>query len=377
MSLPHLTETSPRFTGHYFAVGFSPWKRKLIRIFLPHAQLTFRRTLRGIPAGASLIAWGRTLDDSIHDAIESGQLPPLTPVLRIEDGFLRSVGLGASLTKPISWVIDPLGIYYDPHTPSALEHLLQSHPFPEPLLERAQKLIDRILSLNLTKYNVGTSTWTPPATQRPLFLVPGQVECDASIRYGTQTGPQSVRTNLALLEAVRRSHPEAFLLYKPHPDVLAGLRARGPEETKALSACDAVVTDVSMGDLLPLVDQVHVMTSLTGFEALLRGKTVVCYGTPFYAGWGLTEDRAQIQRRSRKLSLRQLVAASLLLYPTYIHPDTKQPITAETALETLANIRQKNATTSRSRLSLLLHKITCTIISLHNKRHDFKRASQV
>ena len=377
MSLPHLTETPPRFTGHYFAVGFSPWKRPLVRTFLPHAQLTFARTLHLVPPDASLIVWGRTLDDSIQRAIQSGQRAAHTPVLRLEDGFLRSVGLGASLTKPVSWVIDPLGIYYDPTTPSALEHLLQTHPFPEPLLERAQKLIDRILALNLTKYNVGTSTWTPPSTQRPLFLVPGQVEYDASIQYGTPRGPLGIRTNLALLQAVRKAHPEAFLLYKPHPDVLAGLRARGPEETKALSACDAVVTDVSMGDLLPLVEQVHVMTSLTGFEALLRGKTVVCYGTPFYAGWGLTEDRVPIPRRDRTLSLRQLVAASLLLYPTYVHPETRQQIPAETALEALATLRKKTAATSRNVLSLCLHKISCTILSLHNKRHDLKRARQV
>ena len=32
------------------------------------------------------------------------------------------------------------------------------------------------------------------------------------------------------------------------------------------------------------------MTSLAGFEALLRGKPVTTHGQPFYAGWGLTED---------------------------------------------------------------------------------------
>ena len=43
-----------------------------------------------------------------------------------------------------------------------------------------------------------------------------------------------------------------------------------------------------MDVLLGIVDEVHTLTSLTGFEALLRGIEVHAYGGPFYAGWGLT-----------------------------------------------------------------------------------------
>jgi capsular polysaccharide export protein len=267
-------------------------------------------------------------------------------------------------------VIDPVGIYYDATAPSALEQILQTHPFPEPLLARAEHLIQRILALNLTKYNVGTNQWTPPATGRPLILVPGQVEFDASIRYGAQ----SVRTNLALLQAVRAAHPEAFLLYKPHPDVVAGLRARGPDETKALSCCDAVVTDVSMAELLNAVEQVHIMTSLTGFEALLRGKKVVCYGAPFYSGWGLTEDHAKIPRRGRTLSLQQLVAAALLLYPNYVHPKTNEKIEAEEALETLSSALRSIRVAQKRPLRLYLERILYRIVGFRNRLHDLKRA---
>ncbi|SKO88612.1 Capsule polysaccharide biosynthesis protein [Mycobacteroides abscessus subsp. massiliense] len=82
------------------------------------------------------------------------------------------------------------------------------------------------------------------------------------------------------------------------------------------------------------------MTSLTGFEALLRGKKVSCYGLPFYAGWGLTQDLLSIPRRSRRLELWQLIAGTLIHYPDYIHPETHQAINAETAAQIL--IRQKN-----------------------------------
>ncbi|WP_413889523.1 hypothetical protein [Candidatus Aalborgicola defluviihabitans] len=88
-------------------------------------------------------------------------------------------------------------------------------------------------------------------------------------------------------------HPQAYIVYKPHPDVVARLRKQGVCEQDAIAWCDEVLTDVSMGDLLLLVDEVHVLTSLTGFEALLQGKRVVCHGQPFYSGWGLTRLRAQ------------------------------------------------------------------------------------
>jgi len=53
------------------------------------------------------------------------------------------------------------------------------------------------------------------------------------------------------------------------------------------------------------------MTSLSGFEALLRDKKVVTYGSPFYAGWGLTEDHAVTERRCRRRTLEELIYLAL------------------------------------------------------------------
>ena len=105
--------------------------------------------------------------------------------------------------------------------------------------------------------------------------------------------------------------------------------------------CDEMVTDVAMGSLLSAVDEVHVLTSLAGFEALLRGKAVTCYGQPFYAGWGLTEDRAAIARRTRRLSIDELVAAALILYPTYVSRTTRKFTTPERALDELLDWRSE------------------------------------
>jgi capsular polysaccharide export protein len=125
-------------------------------------------------------------------------------------------------------------------------------------------------------------------------------------------------------------------VYKPHPDVFARLRAEGQNEQNASRWCDEVVTDVAMGDLLTMVDEVHVITSLAGFEALLRGKPVTCYGQPFYAGWGLTQDVLPIVRRSRRLSLDELAAAVLILYPLYLSRDGQHLIEPEQALDELS-----------------------------------------
>jgi capsular polysaccharide export protein len=106
-------------------------------------------------------------------------------------------------------------------------------------------------------------------------------------------------------------------------------------------SCNEVVIDIAMGELLTVVDEVHVLTSLTGFEALLRGKTVTCYGQPFYAGWGLTHDLVPLTRRTRRLTLDELVAGALILYPTYVSRTTGKFTTPERALDELLDWRQQ------------------------------------
>jgi capsular polysaccharide export protein len=247
--------------------------------------------------------------------------------------------LGAHFVRPISWVIDDEGIYYDASTPSRLESLLRTVGFDAALIERASALREAICVGGITKYNVGSGTWVRPAHAKRVILVPGQVETDASIRFGASI----IRRNMDLLQAARSAHPDAYLLYKPHPDVQEALRKPGLNESSAQSLCDEVVKNVPMERLLDEVDEVHVMTSLAGFEALLRGKHVVCHGQPFYAGWGLTEDVHPPLRRQRKLTLDELVAVTLILYPTYISRTSGKFTTPEGALRELMARRARSS----------------------------------
>jgi len=319
-----------RLSRTVYAVAFSRWKRRPLRLCFPGWNVRFVGDVSKVPGGAVVAVWGQ---HEVADA-EARRFR----VVRIEDGFLRSVGLGADLIRPLSWVLDWRGIYFDATRPSDLEVLLAETIFSAELLERAAALRECIVATGVTKYNVGTAQWRRPADVSRAVLVPGQVESDASIAYGAP----EIKTNLDLLKAVRAANPDAYVLYKPHPDVAAGMRAKGKGEDAAARWCDEVVIDVPMGDLLREVDEVHCLTSLAGFEALLRGKKVVCYGQPFYSGWGLTEDKAPVVRRTRRLSLDELVAGAMILYPLYMSRTSDALISPEEALDELIEWRRRD-----------------------------------
>lgn len=311
-------------------MDFSSWKKPVVRQCFPGSRVLFVSSEADAPEGSVLLVWGMKPG--------KGELARDVKILRVEDGFLRSVGLGCDLIRPMSWVVDGRGIYYDATRPSDLEHLLVNTTFAKTTLARAALLRERIVDEGVTKYNVGISGWQRPSGAGKVILVPGQVETDASLVYGAP----KIRSNMGLLRAVRQANPDAYILYKPHPDVLAGLRARGTGEENALNWCDEQVTDAIMGDLLMAVDEVHVLTSLAGFEALLRGKPVTCYGQPFYSAWGLTVDMEPIQRRSRHLSLDELVAGTLIEYPVYLSRSSDALITPEQALDELLAWRARS-----------------------------------
>lgn len=322
-----------RFPEKLVAIGFSWHKKRLVRRFFQGSEVIFKTKLPVTieQDKAALLVWQRP------------RFKEATPgqVLAIEDGFIRSVGLGAELAAPMSWAIDRRGMYYDSRSVSDLEHILQHTDFTAELLLRAEHLRHRLVAEGVTKYNVGAGQWlresSREAGQARVILVPGQVESDASLRFGAPV----LASNSDLLQAVRLANPEAYVLYKPHPDVMAGLRKQGENDAQAYQWCNEVLSDVAMGHLLTQVDEVHTLTSLTGFEALLRDKKVVCYGQPFYSGWGLTEDKVGLARRTRALSINALVAGVLILYPVYVSRSTGRYTSPERALAELMAWQQE------------------------------------
>ena len=325
--------------GHV-ALGMRLWKRgRLQAVFGRHKPLRFADDPASVLAeagarGADLLVWaGKEPEGLAAPGVFAGHLR------RVEDGFLRSRGLGADLIAPLSLVTDDLGIYYDPTRPSRLEALIAAG-VPHGGEARARALMANLTANGVTKYNLGGAV-LPDLPQGQRILVPGQVEDDASILKGGG----AVRNNLALLQATRAANPKAVILYKPHPDVEAGLRQGSVATADLAGLADIILTGVDPAAALEAVDEVWTITSLLGFEALLRAKRVTCLGAPFYAGWGLTQDLGPVPHRRLhapdgspipRPTLAALVHATLIAYPRYFDPVSRLPCPAEVVAERLA-----------------------------------------
>ncbi|WP_291239525.1 capsular polysaccharide biosynthesis protein, partial [Gemmobacter sp.] len=368
--------------GHV-ATGMRLWKRGPLQAFFGRET---RLTFADPPEKAARLAEKRGQSLLIWAGREPEGFAPPVPVLRVEDGFLRSRGLGADLVAPLSLVTDDLGIYYDPTRPSRLESLIRA-PLPPGGAARAEALIARVTALRLSKYNLDAATDLPPRDGRAVILVPGQVEDDASIRLGCG----AIRSNLGLLQATRAANPQALILYKPHPDVEAGLRPGALPAAALDGLADVIAPHSDPITLIDHADQVWTLTSTLGFEALLRGKPVTCLGAPFYAGWGLTHDLSPADLRASNLgpdgrgtdgrgtgdlvpgdlgpgdlgpdslgawhpapvpirrqrapdghplprvTLAQLAHAALIAYPRYFDPESRRPCPPEVILDRLAS----------------------------------------
>ena len=312
------------------AVGFASWKEATVAPLLwGGTSVTFAARPRGVTKGDEIFAWKSRVAPKTLARLERDG----AHLIEVEDGFIRSVGLGADCVPPLSLVVDRLGAYFDPSGVSELEQTLQHGDFPNELIERARRLRHLIVAKSISKYGSGQRTVERRATDRLHLLVPGQVEDDRSV----QCGGGAVSSNLDLIRRARADAPTAYILYKPHPDVEAGHRIGSVPDELAAEYADEIVRDGPITSLIEMVDGVHVNTSLAGFEALMRNKPVTTHGVPFYAGWGLTRDLGEVPvRRTARRTLDELVAAALLIYPRYLDPVTGLPCTPEILIRRLA-----------------------------------------
>lgn len=336
-----------------FLFGFSIWKRGFMRPFLNGSKAIFISTFsknplkialkKGINKNALVYIWGRKEFEEVQIWCEKNAVE----IIRVEDGFIRSVGLGSDLTRPYSLVFDGVGMYFDTTKPSQLENILNYHSFSAFELQMAEELKGLLISSKISKYNDDKYAKIAIEDQKRIALVIGQVEDDASVRIGADE-----MTNLQLLKQARKNSPNTYMIYKPHPDVVSGNRVGVVLENEALKYCDRILCDVSMAVLLDMADEIHTMTSTSGLEAILRGKDVICYGRAFWAGWGLSKDMQQINRRFRALSVLELIAGAYIIYPKYIHPNNLQFCNAKDLVYAL---KQQKAELENP-LNALLHK---------------------
>ena len=324
------------------AFGMNAWKYGFIADYCPDMRVAFaRRHFWGPQARLALgklrnhinaiYVWGYTDHASLwrwflpRRWISAFSKRHNIPLFRVEDGFLRSAGLGAKHFTPYSLVFDSRGLHYNSENSNDLDHILRTFDFSsaEDLLAESENVLKDINKYNLSKYNLpdfSTGTNKLRIKSRKRILVIGQVDKDAAVRMGNPKGWKM----LEILRAAKLENPDAEILYRPHPEVYAGIQKSRFRLSRSEAFAEIVSPEQPLVDLLETVDHLYVLSSLSGFEALIRGLKVTTFGAPFYAGWGLTEDRS-IAPKGRNLMLSELIVGAYFLYPRYL-ANTKDPI---------------------------------------------------
>lgn len=315
-----------------YLFGFSRWKHRFIKIYLSNyfqENIHFINPLRknkyyelalrkGLDNNSDILIWG----DKKYPNIDMFAKKHSLNITRVEDGFVRSISLGSDLTPAYSLVFDDLGMYFNPNSQSRLEKILGEKVFDTEILNEANEFYKYMLKYKISKYSPYSYKKITLPSDKKKILIAAQIDDDASVRYGAQE-----LSNLKLIQKVRKENPHAYIVFKSHPDVVSGNRAGRLSKSEILKYCDVLIDKEHVIALIEAVDEVHTMTSLVGLEGLIHGKKVAVYGQAFYAGWGLTYDKQRI-KRSRELSLLELIAGVYIAYPSYISPLTKKGCSA-------------------------------------------------
>lgn len=307
-------------------VGFNNWKFGFVSDYLPEYRTVFAprkqvgvglvKTIHSlVEKPAVIIVWGYTDGYFLRKHASQHNLP----IYRMEDGFVRSSALGATHATPYSICIDKTGLYYDATGPSDIENILNTWPFDDDpdVLKKAERVLQTINDLKISKYNparFATNQTINAIKTTKRVAVLGQVYSDAAIRYGNPDGWSTEE----LIQLARLENPEAEVLFRPHPETYDGYKKSKVKRSKVECFAEIIAPDEPIIDFLETVDHVYTINSLSGLEALIRGVKVTVVGAAFYAGWGLTDDRAQLERRYAKRSLMELVAGIYLIYPRYL-----------------------------------------------------------
>jgi len=266
------------------------------------------------------------------------------PIAYIEDGFIRSVDIGLSGEPGLAIILDDTTAYYDATRPSRLQRLLETGPsLSTSQINRARAAISKIVKNKVSKYNhapdLSLSIGTPG---RKKILLVDQRFGDQSVASGLADESSYER----MLHDALREYQDCDIIIKQHPDAIRGGKSSYYSNERIAFAKYAenlylVNFDINPYSLLHIVDEVFVVTSGMGFEALMAGKIVHCYGAPFYAGWGATLDRLTIPGRTRKRSLEELFHFAYIECSRYFHPERNEVVEVEELVDYI--VEKRNA----------------------------------
>ncbi|MEO1331150.1 MAG: hypothetical protein AAFW46_15990 [Pseudomonadota bacterium] len=261
------------------------------------------------------------------------------PFVTLEDGFIRSEGLGVAGDPPLSLILDQRGVYTDFRSRDSLEAMLLEGVSATPeLVQRAEAALAALRRGRVSKYNHAPDA-RPGLLPDRFVLAIDQTVGDAAIAGAAATEASFER----MLRAALAEAAGATVLVKTHPDVLAGVR-QGYLDPPAVEALGGRVLgeDVNPWDLFERAERVYAVSSQMGYEAVLAGCEAHVFAWPFYAGWGVTVDRAPPPSTAPPRAARsalELFAASHLLYPLYYDPQRDALATCESIVERLSRPR--------------------------------------
>lgn len=286
-------------------IGMLPWKDNVGDWILEtsHIQIQrhfnegyFQRWLKPFIKRINPVVyiWGYKAPDYFIDYVREQNLD----VFFLEDGFIRSGPNDDSNAPPLSIVMDSQAPYFDTTRPNDLTDLVANFDFEQDGYDDtlAQELLDYYVSKRVSKYNHQPYVDVTPiygVKNKKRILILGQVPYDDSLKYGGGIG-------ITLLDVVNQAieeNPEAQIIVKPHPMTLNDLYV---SSTLNELNCLILTQPIHLVDALETIDHVYTITSLGGFEALLRGKEVTVLGRPFY------KDLSTSDRKSNTSSLPQL-----------------------------------------------------------------------
>ncbi len=303
------------------AIGFNDWKFGFTADYLPEYRVAFvprklvnfnlARLMMKMQVEPKLaIIWGYNETKWLNNYLTYKKLE----IWRAEDGFVRSADLGANGATPYSLVFDKKGLYYNTDGSSELNDLLDRYSISDKTLKEGKKLFNLFQESNTSKYNPYFTKKNHTIKTTQSILVIGQVDSDASLRFGNTEGWNAED----MVRLAKMENPSAQIIYRPHPEIFKGYQDSKFKFDKVKFFAEIQSPEVDIIDAINKADHIYTICSLAGLEAVLRNKKVTVLGRAFYGGWGLTDDRVEYVHRSRQLTRLELFVIAYIVYPKYL-----------------------------------------------------------
>lgn len=242
--------------------------------------------------GTAILAWGVAAGPQLAKLQSRGIKDH--PVLYVDRAPIDLINEAEHLS---GYVLDWTGLYCNSRRASDLETILNGFPFID-----HPELLAATTTLIRTRF--------PKSALSGPVVVVCQHRSDPPALFAGATHPDVK----ALVEMAKDENPRSeIVLVQVCP--LGGALTKHREELEKLGT---VAPPEAVPELLTRASRVYVASANLGFHALLGGVPVTTLGGPFYAGWGLTDDRRPVPRRQRSLSLSALAAGVLVLYGRFL-----------------------------------------------------------